>query len=58
MYPEKAAHSEANCSGLILLGMLKFKNFKHFSHSVLKQNVGYQGWNSQNACQNSKQGRP
>ena len=21
-------------------------------------NVGYQGWNSLNACQNSKQGRP
>ena len=23
-----------------------------------KLNVGYQGWNSQNVCQNSKQGRP
>ena len=25
---------------------------------VLKLNLGYQGWNLQNACQNSKQGRP
>ena len=27
-----------------------FLNFQHFSLSVLKQNVGYQSWNSQNAC--------
>ena len=31
---------------------------EHYSLSVLKQNVGFQGWNSQNACQNSKQGIP
>ena len=35
---------------------LKFQTL--FSLSVLKRNVGYQGWNSQNACQISKQGRP
>ena len=34
-----------------------FEIFKPFSLSVLKLNVGFQGWNSQNACQNSKQGR-
>ena len=37
-----------------------FSNFEYFSLPVLKKkNVGYhgyQGWNSQNACQNSKQG--
>ena len=32
--------------------------FQHFSHSVFKYNVGFQDWNSQNACQNSNQGRP
>ena len=31
-----------------------FQNFEHFSGSVLKLNVGYHGWNSQN----SKPGRP
>ena len=30
----------------------------HFSFSVLKYNNGNQAWNSQIACQNSKQGRP
>ena len=35
-----------------------FYNFEHFSLSVLKESVGYQDWNSQNACQNSKQGIP
>ena len=33
------------------------KNFEHFSLSVLKENVGYKGWNSQNACHNSKRGK-
>ena len=28
------------------------------SLSAIKRNAGYQGWNSYNACQNSKQGRP
>ena len=35
-----------------------FKNLELFSLSVLKQNLGYQSWNSKNACQNSKQGDP
>ena len=35
-----------------------FQKFKHFSLSVYKYIVGYQDWNSQNACQKSKQVRP
>ena len=35
-----------------------FQNFELLSLFVFKRNVGYQGLNSQNACQNSKQGRP
>ena len=38
--------------------MLNVLKIKHFSLSILKRNVGYQGWNSQNACRNSKQERP
>ena len=39
-------------------------NLEHFSrsvlksHSVLKQNSSYQGWDSQNACQNSNRENP
>ena len=33
-----------------------FKNFKYFFLSVLKNNVGHQGWNSQNACRNPLKG--
>ena len=33
-----------------------FQNFEHFSLSVFKENVCYQGWNSQSDSQNSKQG--
>ena len=36
----------------------KFLSFEHFSFSVLSWNIGYQGWNSENTHQNSKQGRP
>ena len=35
---------------------IRLYNFEHFSLFVVKLNVGYQGRNSQNACQNSKQG--
>ena len=31
---------------------------EHFASSVLKWNIGYQGWNSVMACRNSKQERP
>ena len=33
-----------------------FKITSTFSLSIFKENGGYQGLNSQNACQNSKQG--
>ena len=40
---------------LLTINALKFQTL----FSVCSQwNVGLQGWNSQNACQNSKQGRP
>ena len=29
--------------------------FEHFSLSVLKQNVGYQGWNPQNVFQKNRE---
>ena len=35
----------------------KPSKFEHFSHSVLNRNVDYQGSNSQNTYQNSKQER-
>ena len=38
-----------------VVNVLKF--YIHFSLSILKLNVGYQGWNLQKACHNSKQGR-
>ena len=31
--------------------------FEHFFLCVLKSNVGFQVWNSQNACQNKKKGK-
>ena len=37
--------------------MVNVLNFKHFSLLFLK-NVGFQGWNPQNACQNLKYERP
>ena len=32
--------------------------YTFFTFFVLKQSVGYQGWNSQNTCQNSKKEYP
>ena len=39
----------------VTVNVLKFWTLFTF---CFKENVGYQGWNSQNTCQNSKQGRP
>ena len=36
----------------------KFSKIYNISLFVLRLHVGYQGWNSSSACQNSKQGRP
>ena len=33
---------------------VKVLKFRTFFLSVRKRNVGYQGWNSQNICQNGK----
>ena len=39
--------------------MINVLNFEYMFFCLRSQpNVGYQDWNSQNACQNSKQGRP
>ena len=38
--------------------MVNGLKFRTFFSCILKQNVGYHGWNSRNACQNNKQGRP
>ena len=42
---------------IITATMANVLRFQPFSLSILK-NVDYQGWNSQKACQNSKQARP
>ena len=34
-----------------------FKILNYYNLSVLKRNIGYQGWKSLNACPNSKQDR-
>ena len=48
------------CSTFVAIGscMVNVQKFEHFSISLVKLNVGFQDWNSQNAHQNSKQGRP
>ena len=52
---------KSKCS--IFDNIFKYMIFQRHQKAVLwskglNKNVGYQGWNSQNACQNSKQGRP
>ena len=46
-----------NCVLLLTYGKCS-KILNTFIVAVTEKNVGYQGWNSQNAFQNSKQGRP
>ena len=53
--PLLVAHTtllEISCCGS---NVLKFRTLFTFAS---QNNVGYHDWNSQNACQNSKQGRP
>ena len=45
-------------SSHILRYIVNVLNFLTFTLSILKINVGYQGWNSHFFCQNSKQGIP
>ena len=56
--PNSSFTSDKNQLAIFFFCTVNFLKFDHFSFSVLKKNIGFQGWNSQNACQNSKQGRP
>ena len=49
---ESISHEE----GIVIYSKCS-KNFNTFSLPALKENIDYPGWNSQKACQNSKQGR-
>ena len=40
-----------------LLPTVNFLKFQTLFSLCSQINIGFQGWNSQNACQNSKQGR-
>ena len=51
----KQKQSDLGLHCLSTVNVLKFLTLFSFSSQI---NFGYQGWNSQNACQNSKQGRP
>ena len=50
----QSIHHDTVLETLVMVNVLKFGTLSLLNIYI---NVGYQGWNSQNACQNSKQGR-